>query len=633
MPLSARTPVMDDLRARTDIDPVPHTERSGAWDDALLAARLLKTHDRQLGGLWLKARAGGVRDAYLAHLKNLFSSRTHWIRVPSSVGHSALLGSIDIPATARSGHVVATTGLLARADKGMLLLPMAERLDAATAAVIGNVMDTGTARSPLHSVEHQRGAVSARFHVIAVDESASPEEHLPHALADRLGLIVDLGAVPWSEVARTNKAAEKASQADWGTVEINEPITNLLSQVSSAMGCSSLRRLRYLTMVSRMLAAMDRRGSVREADALAALRLCLGANLQAQPAEEEDQVPQHCDKSPPDTGQTARPDTTEPGPGNEEQDHSPWEPSALTELLTAVEEGRISGLPELSASSPARSGNARTGKSGTAKKNARRGRPVAVSRTTPFPDARPNIIATLRAAAPWQAIRSKNRALLLSRLADRDNRRVKQPRTLITRDDYRFQRLRHETPSTAIFMVDASGSTALERLGETKGAIEQLLARCYVRRDEVAMIAFRGKEAETVLPPTRSLVMAKRKLAGLPGGGPTPLVSGLEKGLELALSVRRQGSTPVMVLLTDGRGNIARNGEPDRTRAQEELGRVAGQYRSLEMRSICIDIARRPRESVASLAETMGADLHFLRHADAGSMSDVVNASLQEARG
>ena len=421
---------------------------------------------------------------------------------------------------------------------------------------------------------------------------------------------------------------------NWQEAEIAAPIVELLSQISSAAGCASLRRLRHLTMVSRMLAAMEDRSCVRDTDALTAARLCLGAHLQAQPApEEEQQPPEGTGQESHEAPEASRPRSAQSEPETEDVTDAPQDLNALTELLAAVEAGTVSGFPELSACNPARSGNTRTGKAGTPRKNARRGRPVAVSRTAPFPDARPNIIATLRAAAPWQVIRSRNRAILLSRLSERDNRRGKQPRALITRDDYRFQRLRHETPSTAIFMVDASGSTALERLGETKGAIEQLLSRCYVRRDEVAMIAFRGTGAEMVLPPTRSLVMAKRKLAGLPGGGPTPLVSGLEKGLELALSVRRQGSTPVLVLLTDGRGNIARNGEPDRTRAKEELGLVAGQYRSHEMRSICIDIARRPRDAVATLAENMGADLHFLRHADAGSMSDVVNASLVEARG
>lgn len=622
---------MDDLRAihTTEAAPVPACPDS--WQDALLAARLLAAGGPALGGLWLKARAGGVREAYLTYLKGLLCSAKPWTRVPNTVSHSALLGSIDIPATARTGQVVTLPGLLARADGGVLLLPMAERLEAATAAVVGNTMDLGVVRSPARHASSQEPE-EARFQVIAIDESASPEERMPAALSDRLGLAVDLNPVSWSHVAATVPDPVAITVPDWRRVEIAAPVMEQLSAIASAAGRPSLRSLRHLAMVSRLLAALEHRNCAGEADALTALRLCLGIQLEAQPAPEE-QDDHETSEPDQERCEPARPDGAHMDDEQNKSAENTQDLTALTDLLAAVEAGSIAGLPEFTASSAARPGVARAGKAGTPRKDARRGRPVSVSRSAPFPDARPNIIATLRAAAPWQAIRSQNRALLLARLPDRDKKRTRQPRALITRDDYRYQRLRHETPSTAIFMVDASGSTALERLGETKGAIEQLLSRCYVRRDEVAMIAFRGTDAETVLSPTRSLVLAKRKLAGLPGGGPTPLVSGLEKGLELGLAVRRQGSTPVMVLLTDGRGNIARDGKPDRARAQEELGVVAGKYRSHEMRSLCIDIARRPREAVATLAQTMGADLHFLRHADARSMSDVVNRSLVEARG
>ena len=83
-----------------------------------------------------------------------------------------------------------------------------------------------------------------------------------------------------------------------------------------------------------------------------------------------------------------------------------------------------------------------------------------------------------------------------------------------------------------------------------------------MRRDQVALIAFRGRGAELLLPPTRSLVRAKRSLAGLPGGGGTPLAAGIDAALALADAGAPRGGTPVVVLLTDGRANIARDGAP-----------------------------------------------------------------------
>ncbi|XYK82065.1 MAG: VWA domain-containing protein [Labrenzia sp.] len=622
---------MDDVRSMQAFDAARPELAPNTWQDALLAAQALKAGGARLGGLWLKARAGGVRDAYLDHLAALLGHDQPWVRVPSSVSLQGLTGSVDIPATALAGRVITQPGLLAKADQGVLLIPMAERVEAPVAALIGETMDRRACPKAGRSAD-SAAEDAANFLVVAVDEGANPEEHLHKALGDRLGLMIDLNAIPWSEVASHSPGAERTYSVIAADVIISDELISLLSRLAFAAGVSSLRTLKHLSRLCQTLAALEERSTVSEADALTAVRLCLGLSLALQPNNpvEENQTQFE------DNGQSEQQDAGPKQDGENQDKNTPataeQDLSALSELLAAVEAGTIDGLPEFLADANKSSPRARSGKSGAVRKDARRGRPVSTSRMPPRPDARPNILATLRAAAPWQLIRNRNRDILATKL----ERTIaapprRKPRTLITRDDYRYQRLRHETPSTAIFVVDASGSTALERLGETKGAIEQLLSRCYVRRDEVAMIAFRGTQAETLLSPTRSLVMAKRKLAGLPGGGPTPLAAGLERGLELALSVRRQGSTPVLVLMTDGRGNIALDGTPDRTRAAEQVHGLAEQCRAHEIRAICIDIARRPRESVSTLASTMGADLHILRHADSRAMSDLVNASLEEA--
>ena len=118
-----------------------------------------------------------------------------------------------------------------------------------------------------------------------------------------------------------------------------------------------------------------------------------------------------------------------------------------------------------------------------------------------------------------------------------------------------------------IFTVDASGSAAMARLGEAKGAVELLLAQAYARRDHVALVAFRGETAETILQPTRSLVQTKRQLASLAGGGGTPLAAGLKAALDLAQQARGRGLTPTIITLTDGRANLALAGTASRVPA------------------------------------------------------------------
>jgi len=177
-------------------------------------------------------------------------------------------------------------------------------------------------------------------------------------------------------------------------------------------------------------------------------------------------------------------------------------------------------------------------------------------------------------------------------------------------------------------VVDASGSAALHRLAEAKGAVELLLADCYIRRDQVALIAFRGNAAELLLPPTRSLARAKRSLAGLPGGGGTPLAAGLDAAFALSDSVRRKGQTPTVIVLTDGRANIARDGGQGRPRAEEDAMNAARQLRAAGITAVLVDTSPRPGASGETVATEMGARYLPLPHADATTLSKAVLASM-----
>lgn len=588
------------------------------WADARLAIELLSLGGPATAGLWLKARSGGVRDVFVSRLQDHLGAAV--FRLPPGASATNLIGGVDLAATAARGRLVRQAGLLERARGGILLIPMAERLDTSLAAMVANAMDAPE---------------QDNFLLIAIDESLDDEAPLCATLADRLALRIDLDGIGWHHVtdeARTEGGPPCASKA-WRDVTINDRLLRGLASLTRITGHGSSRSLAHLARITRLLACHDGRNAAEERDVLTALRLCLGLHL----APQADASPRTTEESAPEPiaepdRQDAASNTNEALNRDQEADRGgPVHLDALTEMLAAIGAGVLSADRWLSITQrPNRKAGA-AGKSGGLRKNARRGRPFGIGLVPPHPEARPDIIATLRAAAPFQRIRASQR-LATRTTGITSAAEVTTPRAFVTRDDFRYVRLRHAAPSTAIFVVDASGSTALERLGEAKGAVEQLLARCYVRRDEVALIAFRGTGADLLLPPTRSLTAAKRKLSALPGGGPTPLAAGLQAGLELALSVERRGSSPVLILLTDGSGNIALDGTPDRAVATEELMRLAATCKARDVRTICVDIARRPRESVTHLANMLGADLHVLRKADAGHMSALVDNSMREAR-
>ena len=263
-----------------------------------------------------------------------------------------------------------------------------------------------------------------------------------------------------------------------------------------------------------------------------------------------------------------------------------------------------------------------TGKAGQVQQSNMRGRPAGVRRGELRPGDRLSVIETLRAAAPWQRVRREERG----RTAPPTPSPEAAPRIEVRKDDFRIQRFKHRSETTAIFVVDASGSSALHRLAEAKGAVELLLADCYVRRDRVALVAFRGRGAELLLPPTRSLVRTKRSLAGLPGGGGTPLAAGIEAGLALADGVKRRGGTPLLVLLTDGRANVARDGSGGRPKAGEEALTCARLVQAAGVAALLVDISPHPQPQARELAQAMGGVYLPLPHADAGRLSAAVKA-------
>jgi len=178
-----------------------------------------------------------------------------------------------------------------------------------------------------------------------------------------------------------------------------------------------------------------------------------------------------------------------------------------------------------------------------------------------------------------------------------------------------------------VVAVDASGSAAMARLAEAKGAVERLLAQAYVTRSEVALLAFRGDTAELLLPPTRSLTRARRALAELPGGGGTPLAAAISSVRRLADSIASRGATPLLVFLTDGSANIAADGTANRARATDDALAAARALAASGHSAMVIDIAPRPRLEAQALASAMRARLLPLPLADSAAIARAVTAA------
>jgi len=181
-----------------------------------------------------------------------------------------------------------------------------------------------------------------------------------------------------------------------------------------------------------------------------------------------------------------------------------------------------------------------------------------------------------------------------------------------------------------IFVVDASGSAAMNRMGEAKGAVELMLAHAYTKRDYVSLIGFRDTRADVLLPPTRSLVQTKKNLAALAAGGGTPLALGIDAALALAITARRSGKAASIAVLTDGKGNIDLNGNAGRQNAMQDATLVARKALGLHIPTLFIDCGRRANPELATLADTMQGKYINLPRANAQGIFDSAQAHLHQ---
>jgi len=548
--------------------------------DAATIAALFAVDPVGLGGVALRSPACDNRDQWLALLKSLLPSQTPLRRVPLNINDTALLGGLDLGATLQAGKPIALKGLLSQADGGVLVLAMAERMSLSSAARFGSVLDTGMVALQRDGLDT---SAKASLGLVALDEGASDDEQMPAGLADRLAFRLLMGAQDEDEegpewtAQEVLNARERLSQ-----VTIDDEAVQALCAAALGLGIDSLRASVFAVRVARAAAALAGSNTVEEEHTGVAARLVLAPRAtrlppaappenEAQDTPAETQEPPEPSPEPPSEPESPDAQNKDESKADDDQEEDPGLPENLADLVLEAAQAAIpSGLlASLKIGQLQRAKTPTSGSAGALQKNALRGRPVGARKGEPRAGQRINVLETLRAAAPWQKLRQRQQAP-----TDGQKQRI-----VVRKEDFHVTRFRQSGQTTTVFVVDASGSSALNRLAEAKGAVELLLADCYVRRDSVAVLAFRGQTAELILPPTRSLARAKRSLAGLPGGGGTPLAHAIDAAILLADQLRKKGETPIVVLLTDGKGNIARDGSPGRAQAAADALAAATEMR------------------------------------------------------
>ena len=547
-----------------------------------LALTLLAVDPAGLGGLHLRARAGPVRDMFCAPIKTIFPKAR---RIAPSISDLQLFGGVDIGETLTRGQIIRAKGILETPTP--LVFTMAERCEPGLAARLAQALDSDIGHA-----------------LILLDEGAEDDEIAPTTLTERLAFRVDLDGMRHVDLVHMvmDEADVTAAQAHLTEVEVPDDAATALAVTAIRFGIDSLRAPLIALAAARANAALNNRKTVNQDDLQIAVQLVYAHRATQMPVEDEAEE-QEDNTQPDDTPDTQSPDK------DESDLNLPDE--LLIDAVKAVLPFDVLAMLEGTGRIKAASGSSGAGQK---KRGNRRGRPLPSRAGRLDGGNRIDLVTTLRAAVPWQTIRRKQNP-------DRTG-------VLIRPSDIHVKVFQEVSDRLVIFAVDASGSAAVARLSEAKGAVELMLADAYARRDHVALIAFRGESAELILPPTRSLVQTKRRLAGLPGGGGTPLASGLKAAAELAQRVRAQGLSPSIAVLTDGRANVPLPGKTGRAAANDDAQAMARHVRSLNIPSAMIDTSVRPHRDLRTLCDVMNAKYIPLPRADAKGLSRAIETAL-----
>ncbi|MCS6805996.1 MAG: magnesium chelatase ATPase subunit I [Blastocatellia bacterium] len=569
------------------------------------------------------------------------SSAVPVVELPIGATEDRVCGTLNIERALTTGVRAFEPGLLAQANRGFLYIDEVNLLEDHLVDLLLDVAASGR-----NIVEREGISIShpARFVLVG---SGNPEEgELRPQLLDRFGLhthvetITDVDARVQIIQRReqfdqnpTNFRAQMESQQEQlrqqiiqaqqlvGSVTIDPVRLRQIAQLCLQLGIDGHRGELTIMRAAKALAAFDGRTSVSDEDIRAVAPMSLRHRFRKDPLGEIDpgmRIERALDDcfqgAPREKSQAPNPKF----PPAENPKHEIPNPERFGFRDSDLEfpskrasdfEIRMSDFPRRGLAKPSR-------RRRTSALSHQHGRVVGTEPTKPQA-GQIALTATLRVAAPAQPLRRHSR----------QERRLR-----IAPADLRWKRFRHRAGLLIIFVLDASGSMAANRIHQAKAAVIRLLQQAYIHRDQVALISFRHQSADIMLPPTQSVERAKRLIDALPVGGSTPLGAGLLAALALAKRADRRGARPaMMVILTDGRANVSSSGQPD---VWGELERISASFVRERIPALVINTQSRfsLTGEVSKLAAWLNARYIHLPQPTAQTISDSVTRMVESAR-
>lgn len=555
------------------------------------------------GGLLLSGEKGTGKSTLVRSARELVDSP--WVEIPISITEDRLFGSIDTEEAIRSGHKKLLPGLIDEADQGIIYIDDVNLLRDDLLSAVLNIREAGGYRLERDGLSEQR---NTSFTVLSV---MNPESGtLSASSLDRFGLFAQADPSyddeTRLEIIRRVLAFEKdgiAFRAHWqketdalrqkirdarkalSSVEVSSAMIQLAAVYTLKAHVAGHRADIYLIEAARAEAALEGRKYILPKDLEKAAEFVLPHRMrkaeeaeepepqeepqqeqqqeEEQPQQQEQQQPSDNEFSHPPEAQPPQMNTEDAEDGNQEQNQDNARlsnPRGESRERIDAADLHVNLPPMWIEPSKDRKPKKGSGKRSLTMTDLMQGRYVRAE----IPKTKTSDIAfdaTLRAAAPYQKARPSNGCAVV-----------------IRKDDLRSKVREKRTGNIFLFVVDASGSMgARERMKTVKGVIFKILLDAYQKRDRVGMVAFRKNQAEVLLPVTRSVDFAQKKLASMPTGGKTPLAKGLLKAEDVLDMLYRQDANqdPVMILITDGRATSPLNkGTNPVTDALEEAKRI-----------------------------------------------------------